>query len=393
MSASQFLNVIPMRRWTASVLVCALCSGIALQVGLAGTENIEVSLEALGEALFTDANLSWSRTQSCASCHDPAFGFADPRSGPAGRAVSLGGDGVSVGTRNTPSVAYAAFSPVFHRDAKGNFSGGQFLDGRAATLEDQAGQPMLNPVEMAMPDEASVVARIKEKPAYIAAFKKHFGTDIFNDDSRAFAALSKAIAAFERSPAVSPFDSKYDRSLRGEYKMTAQEELGRVLFFSTQFTNCHLCHQLEPPGSARETFTNYSFHNIGTPGNPALVAMGQTGPDRGLREHSDIMDRAQEGRFKVPSLRNVAVTGPYMHNGVFQDLRTTILFYNKYNSTAAARQIDPETGKPWAAPQVPGTLSLKELQSGPALDDRRIDALVAFLKTLTDQRYEHLLAP
>lgn len=387
------MNVIPMRRLTVLVMAFALCSGIAFQAGLAASDNIEVSLEALGETLFMDANLSWSRTQSCASCHDPAFGFADPRTGPAGKAVSVGGDGVSVGTRNTPSIAYAAFSPAFHRDAKGNFIGGQFLDGRAATLEDQAGQPMLNPVEMAMPDQASVIVRVKEKPRYIAAFRKHFGTDVFDDDARVFAALSKAIAAFERSPAVSPFDSKYDRSLRGEYKMTAQEELGRVLFFSTQFTNCHLCHQLETSGNPRETFSNYSFHNIGTPANPALIAQGQAGPDRGLRERSDITDRAQEGRFKVPSLRNVAVTGPYMHNGVFQDLRTTILFYNKYNSTAAARQVDPETGKPWAAPQVPETLSLKELQSGPALDDRRIDALVAFLKTLTDRRYEHLVAP
>lgn len=95
---------------------------------------------------------------------------------------------------------------------------------------------------------------------------------------------------------------------------------------------------------------------------------------------------------RLAALRNVAVTGPYMHNGVFKDLRTTILFYNKYVSHAHARQIDPETGQAWAAPEVPGTVSLKELKAAPALDDRRIEALVAFLKTLTDKRYEPLLA-
>ena len=90
-------------------------------------------------------------------------------------------------------------------------------------------------------------------------------------------------------------------------------------------------------------------------------------------------------------MRNVAVTGPYMHNGVFSDLRTVILFYNKYNTRSQTRQINPETGRPWRWPEVPQNLAVKELTHGPALDDQRIDALVAFLKTLTDARYEPLL--
>ncbi|HYD67291.1 MAG TPA: methylamine utilization protein MauG, partial [Azospirillum sp.] len=99
----------------------------------------------------------------------------------------------------------------------------------------------------------------------------------------------------------------------------------------------------------------------------------------------------QDGKYKTPTLRNVAVTGPYMHNGAFKDLETVIRFYNKYNSTAESAQINPETGKPWGQPEVAKTLSLKELETGPALDTKRIKALVAFLKTLTDARYEHLL--
>ena len=113
--------------------------------------------------------------------------------------------------------------------------------------------------------------------------------------------------------------------------------------------------------------------------------------DHGLLENPAVEDKAQDGKFKVPSLRNVAVTGPYMHNGVFKDLRTVVLFYDKYNSKSAKRQINPETGKPWGPPEVPGTLSMTELEHGPALKDQRIDALVAFLKTLTDKRYEPLL--
>lgn len=348
----------------------------------------------LGEALFFDVDLSRHRTQSCATCHDPAHGFADPRGGP----VSLGDDGVSRGVRNAPSVSYAGYAPAFGTDAKGNPVGGQFWDGRAATLAEQAGQPLLNPVEMAMPDKASVVARVKEKPAYVDAFRAAFGPDVFDDDARAFAALEQALAAYERSPAVSPFDSRYDRFLRGTLTLTPQEELGRVLFLSNQFTNCGQCHKLTPNGGEGETFSNYRFHNIGTPANPELAAPA----DRGLAARADMKRRskgklasarAHDGQFKVPSLRNVAVTGPYMHNGVFKDLRTVILFYNKYNSAASGRQINPETGAPWTPPEVAGTLSLKELESGPALDDRRIDALVAFLKTLTDQRLEPLLEP
>ena len=102
-------------------------------------------------------------------------------------------------------------------------------------------------------------------------------------------------------------------------------------------------------------------------------------------------DPRERGKFKTPSLRNVAVTGPYMHNGVFKDLRTVILFYNKYNSKKKSRQINPESGERWAPPEVSDTIDMEKLETGPGLDDQRIDALVAFLKTLTDKRYEPLL--
>ena len=274
--------------------------------------------------------------------------------------------------------------------------GGQFWDGRAADLQAQAGGPPLNPLEMGMKDKAEVVARLRENPDYEKAFSTLFGAGVLEDSETGYAAMTASIAAFEETPEFAPFDSKYDRFLRGEVKLSDQEELGRVLFFSQQFTNCHLCHKLanDSTAVAQETFTNYRYHNIGVPANAAMRKARGDGvgiSDPGMLNNPDINDPAQAGKVKVPSLRNVAVTAPYMHNGVFTDLRTTVLFYNKYNSKSARNQTNPETGEPWGEPEVAGTLSMTELEHGPALDDKRIDALVAFLKTLTDRRYEHLL--
>ncbi|GKY87001.1 cytochrome-c peroxidase [Sinisalibacter aestuarii] len=351
------------------------------------------TMEALGEALFNDAALSANRTQSCATCHNPDFAFTDPRETDAGLAVSLGDDGASLGDRNAPTAAYAMFSPRFEQLDPGIYRGGQFLDGREPDLEGQAGGPPLNPIEMGMPDKASVVARLRENPDYIDAFATLFGRDVWNETDAAYRAMTEAIAAFERTEVFAPFDSKYDRFLRGEVALTQEEELGRLLFFSQQFTNCNLCHQLRTsPVAADETFSNYEYHNIGVPENRAVRSMtGVTGIDHGLLANPEVDDPATDGKFKVPTLRNVAVTGPYMHNGVFGDLRTVVLFYNMYNTKTPEMLINPETGAPFAPPEVPDTLSMEELTHGPALDDKRIDALVAFMKTLTDARYEYLL--
>ncbi|NVK45423.1 MAG: c-type cytochrome [Rhodobacteraceae bacterium] len=365
-------------------LLCTLLAAPAMAEDLA-------SLEGLGEALFFDENLSQNRTQSCSTCHNPDYGFADPRG-----MASPGDDGVSIGDRNAPTASYAHFAPMFEKLDEGVYRGGQFHDGRAATLADQAGGPPLNPIEMGMPNAASVVARLEENPAYVVAFKDLFGDEIFADQDEAYAAMTKAIAAFEGTDLFSPFDSKYDRYLRGEAELTREEMLGETLFFSQQFTNCNLCHELKPrAGMEGETFTNYEYHNIGVPENGALRDMNGVGrghPDLGLAQNAMVESTAGlEGKIKVPTLRNVAVTGPYMHNGVFQDLRTVVLFYNTYNTKSDARMINPETGERFGAPEVAENLSMEELTTGPALEDREIDALVAFMKTLTDARYEHLL--
>jgi len=353
------------------------------------------SIEDLGRALYFDTNLSKNRTQSCATCHSPEHGFADPRPNASGKAVSLGDDGKSLGDRNAPTASYAKFSPSFHLNEKGQYVGGQFHDGREHDLAGQAGGPPLNPVEMGMPSKAAVVDRLKENPAYVAAFTQLFGEGVLTQPEQAYKHMAESIAAFEKTDFFAPFDSKYDRHLRGEYEMTPMEDLGMTLFFSQQFTNCNICHQLKPsPARAGETFSNYEYHNIGTPVNTDARAVNGVAADHidnGLLDNPAVNDPKQAGKFKVPTLRNVAVTGPYMHNGVFKDLRTVVLFYNKYNSKSSKRQVNPETGEKWRAPEVPENIAIKELETGPALKDRRIDALVAFMKTLTDKRYEHLL--
>jgi len=344
------------------------------------------SLAELGEALFFDLNFSLQRTQACATCHLPGRGFIDARSNAAAGAVSVGDDGSSLGTRNTPTLSYAALTPAFHIDRNGEYRGGLFHDGRAQDLAAQAKEPFMNPIEMALPDARLLAQRLRENGDYTAAVKDLFSAATLLDDDALHDAVGQALAAFQQTPRFSPFDSKYDRFLRGEYTMTAMEEHGRILFFSS-LINCNLCHLLDQ--STQETFTDYRYHNIGVPPNP-LVQQHGTGtlPDQGLLANPLVDDTLQAGKFKVPTLRNIAVTGPYMHNGVFSDLQTVLEFYNKY---IIAGTRNPETGEPWREPEVAANISHDLLGQGQPMDSYRIETLVAFLNTLTDRQFEHLL--
>jgi len=351
---------------------------------------------ALGRALFFDTNLSRSRTQSCATCHDPARAFTDGRDNGVAGAASLGDDGASLGDRNVPTLSYAALTPDFGRDDDGRPRGGFFHDGRAATLAEQAAGPLLNPLEMAMPDPAAVAARVRANPRYVAAFGALEGTAAVADDARLFAAVTAALASFERSEFFAPFDSRYDRWLRGEVAFTYEEELGRQLFFS-DLTNCALCHVLDRTvASRRETFTDYHYYNVGIPPNPRLRAANGSAPgrvDRGLADNPRAGAPGNAGRFKVPTLRNILVTAPYMHNGVFRDLATAIHFYNRHIVDSSESRTNIETGRPWDPPEVPADIAGEELRQGQPLDAQRIAILITFLRTLTDRRYEALLPP
>ncbi len=384
------------------LLSSSLLVGLSLAAADEGAEVLnenqlrQTKLVDLGRALFFDANLSKERTQSCATCHDPARAFSDGRGTGVAAAVSLGGDLKSIGDRNAPSISYAALTPEFHINSEGDYVGGMFWDGREANLAAQAGGPPLNLIEMGFENKVEVIQRLQENPAYLTSFKNLFGEDVFQDIEASYSEMTNSIAAFEKTEFFSPFDSKYDRYLRGEYELSKEEELGMTLFFSS-FTNCNLCHQLNSAdNSSTETFTNYRFHNIGLPKNKGLREINGLGSevvDRGLFDNPKISALSEAGKFKVPSLRNVAITAPYMHNGIFKELKTVVQFYNKYNARGSAAQINPETGETWGEPEVADNISLNELQSGPSQDEKRVDALVAFLRTLTDKRYEPLLEP
>lgn len=379
---------------TAIVVILALAfSKFAQQQPAAADRQTALSsLEQLGADLFRDVDLSRNRKQSCATCHNPDFAFSDPRISKAGRAVSTGDDGLSLGDRNTPTLMYAHLTPPLTTRSDGTPRGGLFWDGRASTLEEQAKGPLLNPVEMGMPNAAAVAERIAEKEDYAARFTALFGPDVLLDPERTLDGIAKALAAYQRTSEFSPFDSKYDRWLRGEAKLTQQEEFGRIIFVTW---NCALCHTPMRMGDPRtELFTSFEYHNIGLPKNTRVRAMngkGEAYVDVGLRDGVKTSDEAQAGKFKVATLRNIAVTAPYMHNGVFDNLKTAIQFYNKYTSRRPDLQRNPETGGAWGAPEIENNMSHVQLRTGLSLDDKRIAALEAFLRTLTDQRYEHLL--
>ena len=351
-----------------------------------------LSMEALGRILFVDTNLSQNRTQSCASCHSPSTGFADPRDNGVAAMSSMGDDQVSLGDRQAPTASYAMLTPEFHfSEEQGEFVGGQFWDGRAKDLAAQAGGPPLNPIEMGMPSKQAVVDRLQENPFYVEGFKQLFGDSIWQDTDASYRAMTLAIAEYESSNEFAPFDSKYDRYLRGQYEMTFDEELGMALFFSNNNTNCNSCHMLKRPEQKGETFSNYQFHNIGVPANQQLRAvngLGDNEVDEGLLANPAVTEAIHRGKFKVPTLRNVAVTAPYMHNGVFAELRTVLAFYDQFNNPE--RKLNPETDQPWRTPEVPETVS-HELLKMKILTDRKINALEAFLKTLTDKKFESLV--
>ena len=349
----------------------------------------------LGQILFFDNNLSFHGNQSCSSYHSNiSEHFLLPISTSwsfNSKMVSQGDDPKLFGTRNAPTMLYASYAPEFHYDEKiQDYIGGQFWDGRAKNVAEQAGGPPINPVEMGMPDKLSVAKRIYNTPMYFMLLTQHYGEATWDSVDSVYAAMEDALAVFQKEKRLlHPFDSKYDKSLQGKYAMTAQEKRGQQLFFDNTKTNCSNCHQAQHAEHKEETFTNYRYYNMGVPKNQRLIAHNQLSQDfidNGLLDNPMVKgDQRQKGKFKVPTLRNVAVTAPYMHNGVFKELRTVLLFLDSKNNPE--RTTNPETGKPWEEAEYAPTVSHDALKGKP-LTDAEIDALEAFLKTLTDAPYE-----
>ena len=359
-------------------------------------DSQNTALAYLGEQLFHDVNLSLIRTMSCATCHNSQHAFVDDRENIFLRSVSMGADEIKFGTRNTPTVTYAMFSPNFSYDSDNNeWVGGQFHDGRAQHLTAQVnlnGGPILNPVEMMMPDRQSVVSRLLEDATYTDQFQSLFGSDIFDRQGNgggnpAFSRIGQAIAAFEMTDDINSFDSRFDRSLTGDYTLSPTEARGWQLVQA----NCMACHDSSSvTGVDRQTFTNYRYYNLGVPVNQAVRdALGSDEKDPGLFGNPNVNDPAQLGKFKTPSLRNIAVTGPYMHNGIFASLETVLQFKDyRHAANNHERVINPETNIAWGDTDYPETV---QYTGADPISDEDIRDIIAFLSLLTDHRYESLL--
>lgn len=280
---------------------------------------------ALGRELFFSTVLSRDHSISCASCHKPEFAFAD------NLPVSLGVEG-RLGTRNTPSAMNTAGRTRM------------FWDGRSETLEEQALLPIANPLEMDLP-VTEAIARLQADPAWVERFQNAYKA---GPSERT---LGRALAAYQKT--LNTFDSPYDRyALGDENAISDAAKRGRMLFITK--AQCVSCH-------AGEDFTSDRFKNIGTYNGKQFNDPGRGGVTG---------DIAQYGEFKVPGLRNVEVTAPYMHNGMFKTLREVIVYYN-----------DP-------AALIPDSIGRDaQLRDPLHLSDAEIDDIEQFLLTLTDDRF------
>lgn len=244
--------------------------------------------ERLGELLFFDKILSADRTVACASCHKPDFAFADTV--PLSRGV-----GGKLAARNTPT-AMNVFAGLYF-----------FWDGRAEALEQQATGPIENPSEMNLPI-TEAVRRLSKDPFYAKAFRKVFRAKPNREN------LAKALAAFERT--LETDDSPFDRYMNGDKTaMSAAAIRGKAIFLDKG--KCFDCH-FGPDFRGDDEFKNIGLYN-----------------EKNLNDKGRYLvtgNKEDLGKFKVPGLRNVAITAPYMHNGLFQTLKQVIQYYNHPDS-------------------------------------------------------------
>ena len=388
-----------------------LAFGLSVGSAFAG----DAALEALGKKIFEDPGLSEPAGQACASCHVAAQAFTGNFFSTV-PAVAQGSTVDKIGTRNGPTIMYMSFSPPFHfaaeKNEKGEIeytpTGGQFWDGRADDLNAQVLGPLTNPLEMSNPNLQAVADKLAKAP-YAAEFESRYGKISGRPADKVVADLARAVAAFERSTVFQPFSSKFDDVLRGTAKFNAQEARGFGLFKDPQKGNCIGCHVGNEKSNkpSQWLFTDFTYDGLGVPRNATIPANAdQAHYDLGLCQRdkfADVVPKGQDpqsfcGQFKVPTLRNIAATAPYFHNGAIGNLRDAVKFY-------VTRDTNPEL---WYSKSADGTVQkfddLPQSAEGnvntaevpydrkpgeqPRLNDAEIDDLVVFLKTLTDKGVE-----
>jgi cytochrome c peroxidase len=355
---------------------------------------------ALGRAIFFDPALSGPPGTSCASCHTPERAFSGNHGSLTG--VAQGSRPEHFARRNTPSILYLRYVPRFHFFADDDAIqpspfGGFFWDGRADSIVDVVKEPLLDPNEMNNRDLSQIAHKIASAP-YADEFRHEFG-DTLGDPQAAVTAVGRALEAFLTSDEMAPFSSKYDAYVRGKARLTALETRGLKLFKDPDKGNCISCHRFYDTSTnpERSLFTDFGYDAVAVPRNREISA--NTDPqhfDLGLCERRDERTPSNDETwcvsFRTPSLRNVAVRQSFMHNGVFKSLREAVAFY-------ATRATNPKRWYPSGVRfddvpakyrgQVNVTTIPYNRKEGdlPALTNADIDAIVAFLGTLTDAAY------
>lgn len=383
----------PILFFTAIALSLSACGGGGSSGAAADTLPAQMQrMVDLGEQLFSDKQLSSSKTVSCQSCHDSSINaFTDIR--PAHRLSE--GVNSKFTNRNAPTLMYAAFVPVLQQvddDGEPLWIGGLFHDGRADTFIDQAFGPLLSPNEMDNTSSRGILqALIDSTTQYTIddtaippdnngtsaanAFRLVFGdarlpsnlnTLSDTEVTRSVRQLASALAAFQSTPAFAPFSSKYDYFLKGQAALTPAEIRGLAAFVRADKGNCAACHAMDRNTPNRlPLFTDFSYDNLGLP------TVAGDSVDNGLADTVKVAgDKTLLGKFRVPTLRNVALTAPYMHNGVFNELKEVVEFYN-----------DRDKNPP--ATEFPATTNHSEL-GNLGLSSQEVDDIVAFMNTLTD---------
>jgi cytochrome c peroxidase len=358
----------------------------------------------LGRRLFFEKGLSASGMLSCASCHDPDTAYAAPAD--AGPVMLSGARLDRWGLRSVPSLCYLSPRPRFTRHVYVDTgseredvgpAGGFMLDGRVDQLESQALEPLLDPTEMANGSVAALAARLRQLP-YATELARMSGS---SGDARGLAKnAAAALAAFElEDPSFHPYSSRFDRYLKGHAVLSSQELAGLKLFSDPAKGNCAACHTVATgPRGQPPQFTDYSYHALGVPRNPAIPAnhdptffdLGLCGPRRtDLKQESGYC-----GYFKTPTLRNVARRRFFFHNGRFTSLRSVMEFYvtrdltpGRWYPRVNSHLIKFDDLPPRYRANVDSSDAPLNRDAGepPALDAAEIAQVVAFLRTLDDQ--------
>jgi cytochrome c peroxidase len=361
--------------------------------------------QQLGKALFFDESLSLNSNQSCATCHAPDAGWVGPDSGiNAHGAVYEGSIPGAFGDRKPPSAAYATQSPILSVDKKGLFVGGNFWDGRAtgetlgSPAAEQAKGPFLNPKEQALPDASALVGKVCASDSYGDLFTQLWGAAacLPENVATAYDAIGYSIAAYEASPEVNAFSSKYDLSLKGKARLSKQERLGFSLFQGK--AQCTKCHLGTGPGAL---FTDYTFDNLGIPKNPEnpVYTYDSDFVDPGLggflahRADYASYSAANIGKHKVPTLRNIdmrptsGTIKAYGHNGYFKSLKGIVHFYNTRDILLTCpgpyTEAEALAADCWPVPEEAANMNTAELGNLGLTAEEEV-AIVAFMKALSD---------